>query len=74
MYSAEGVRALLTDRTKLVMTVGGATALAAGIYTTRYSFYLFVLVPNSVSCQPIKLNDVEYRMHLESKKVYYVGF
>ncbi|KAL9671777.1 hypothetical protein QQ045_009350 [Rhodiola kirilowii] len=31
----EGVRALLTDRSKLIMTVGGATALAAGIYTTR---------------------------------------
>lgn len=31
----EGVRALLTDRSKLIMTIGGATALAAGIYTTR---------------------------------------
>ncbi|XP_031255190.1 ATPase family AAA domain-containing protein 3 isoform X2 [Pistacia vera] len=31
----EGFRTLLTDRNKLVMTVGGATALAAGIYTTR---------------------------------------
>ncbi|XP_059640397.1 uncharacterized protein LOC132282669 [Cornus florida] len=30
-----GVRILLTDRTKLIMTVGGATALAAGVYTTR---------------------------------------
>ncbi|KAM7524148.1 hypothetical protein LguiA_014050 [Lonicera macranthoides] len=30
-----GVRILLTDRSKLVMTVGGATALAAGVYTTR---------------------------------------
>ncbi|XP_062102407.1 uncharacterized protein LOC133812636 [Humulus lupulus] len=30
-----GVRSLLTDRTKLVMTVGGVTALAAGVYTTR---------------------------------------
>ncbi|KAG4987930.1 hypothetical protein JHK85_030913 [Glycine max] len=30
-----GLRALLTDRDKLLMTVGGATALAAGIYTTR---------------------------------------
>ncbi|XP_015964125.1 uncharacterized protein LOC107487945 [Arachis duranensis] len=30
-----GLRALLTDRDKLVMTVGGATALAAGVYTTR---------------------------------------
>ncbi|MFS7973266.1 putative ATPase family AAA domain-containing protein [Helianthus anomalus] len=31
-----GVRMLLTDRSKLVMTVGGVTALAAGVYTTRY--------------------------------------
>ncbi|XP_043710979.1 ATPase family AAA domain-containing protein 3-like isoform X2 [Telopea speciosissima] len=30
-----GVRILLTDQSKLVMAVGGATALAAGIYTTR---------------------------------------
>ncbi|EOA17809.1 hypothetical protein CARUB_v10006207mg [Capsella rubella] len=32
-----GFRTLLTDRNKLIMTVGGATALAAGIYTTRES-------------------------------------
>lgn len=30
-----GLRILLTDRDKLLMTVGGATALAAGVYTTR---------------------------------------
>ncbi|KAM0970425.1 hypothetical protein FF1_018508 [Malus domestica] len=30
-----GIRTLLTDRNKLVMTVGGATAVAAGVYTTR---------------------------------------
>ncbi|XWS29290.1 hypothetical protein CRYUN_Cryun24cG0015800 [Craigia yunnanensis] len=30
-----GFRTLLTDRNKLVMTIGGATALAAGVYTTR---------------------------------------
>ncbi|KAF8098989.1 hypothetical protein N665_0255s0062 [Sinapis alba] len=30
-----GFRTLLTDRNKLIMTVGGATALAAGVYTTR---------------------------------------
>lgn len=34
-YHAGGVRILLTDRSKLVMTVGGVTALAAGVYTTR---------------------------------------
>ena len=31
-----GLRAILTDQNKLVVTVGGVTALAAGIYTTRY--------------------------------------
>lgn len=30
-----GFRMLLEDRSKLIMTVGGATALAAGVYTTR---------------------------------------
>ncbi|PSS30829.1 ATPase family AAA domain-containing protein [Actinidia chinensis var. chinensis] len=30
-----GIRVLLTDRNKLIMTVGGITALAAGVYTTR---------------------------------------
>ncbi|KAK5784708.1 ATPase family AAA domain-containing protein 3-A [Gossypium arboreum] len=30
-----GFRTLLTDRNNLVMTVGGVTALAAGVYTTR---------------------------------------
>ncbi|KAK1261502.1 hypothetical protein QJS04_geneDACA008886 [Acorus gramineus] len=30
-----GLRAILTDQNKLVVTVGGITALAAGIYTTR---------------------------------------
>ncbi|KAK1357587.1 AAA domain-containing protein [Heracleum sosnowskyi] len=30
-----GFRVLLNDRSKLIMTVGGATALAAGVYTTR---------------------------------------
>ncbi|KAF6166686.1 hypothetical protein GIB67_005548 [Kingdonia uniflora] len=30
-----GFRMLFTDRSKLVMAVGGATAVAAGVYTTR---------------------------------------
>ncbi|XP_024642058.1 ATPase family AAA domain-containing protein 3 isoform X2 [Medicago truncatula] len=30
-----GFKAILTDRNKLVVTVGGVTALAAGVYTTR---------------------------------------
>uniref|UniRef100_A0ACD5YUB3 Uncharacterized protein n=1 Tax=Avena sativa TaxID=4498 RepID=A0ACD5YUB3_AVESA len=30
-----GLRTVLTDRSKLVMGIGGVTALAAGVYTTR---------------------------------------
>ncbi|KAL2545608.1 AAA-type ATPase family protein [Forsythia ovata] len=30
-----GLRAILTDQSKLVVAVGGVTALAAGVYTTR---------------------------------------
>ena len=37
LYFAGGLRAILTDQNKLVVAVGGVTALAAGIYTTRYS-------------------------------------
>jgi hypothetical protein len=33
---AGGLRAILTDQNKLVVFVGGVTALAAGVYTTRY--------------------------------------
>jgi len=36
---AGGVKAILTDQNKLVVAVGGATALAAGIYTTRYKLF-----------------------------------
>lgn len=31
-----GVRMLLTDHGTLIMAVGGVTALAAGVYTTRF--------------------------------------
>lgn len=34
-HIGDGARDLLTDRRKLVMAVGGVTALAAGVYTTR---------------------------------------
>jgi len=34
-YVAGGIRAILTDQNKLVVAVGGVTALAAGVYTTR---------------------------------------
>jgi ATPase family AAA domain-containing protein 3A/B len=41
-----GIYAILTDQNKLVVAVGGATALAAGVYTTRYasSFYQGILL------------------------------
>lgn len=34
--NAGGLRAILTDQNKLIVAVGGVTALAAGVYTTRY--------------------------------------
>ncbi|KAJ4935075.1 hypothetical protein NE237_016344 [Protea cynaroides] len=37
-YIEGGFRILLTDQSKLLMAVGGATALAAGIYTTSFSY------------------------------------
>lgn len=42
--SAGGVRTLMTDRTKLVMAVGGVTALAAGVYTTRFAQNVILLI------------------------------
>ncbi|OEL31004.1 hypothetical protein BAE44_0007975 [Dichanthelium oligosanthes] len=35
IISLGGFRMLLTDRSKLIMGIGGVTALAAGVYTTR---------------------------------------
>lgn len=35
---AGGIKAILTDQNKLVVAVGGATALAAGVYTTRCAY------------------------------------
>jgi len=40
LYHVGGLRAILTDQNKLVVAVGGVTALAAGIYTTRYCWKL----------------------------------
>lgn len=42
MFYAGGLRAILTDQNKLVVAVGGVTALAAGIYTTRFIFQLYI--------------------------------
>lgn len=48
MKCTVGFRTLLTDRNKLVMTVGGVTALAAGVYTTRYICLLLLLLSSEV--------------------------
>jgi hypothetical protein len=34
-FYAGGLKDLITDREKLVIAVGGVTAIAAGVYTTR---------------------------------------
>ena len=44
LYVAGGLRAILTDQNKLVVAVGGVTALAAGVYTTRYTLTMLLLV------------------------------
>lgn len=38
-----GLKAILTDQNKLVVAVGGVTALAAGIYTTRLDVIIVIL-------------------------------
>ncbi|KAL7101837.1 hypothetical protein ACP275_08G079700 [Erythranthe tilingii] len=52
-----GVRMLLTDRSKLVMTVGGATALAAGIYTTREGSRVMWGYVNRILGQPSLIRE-----------------
>lgn len=44
------MRTILTDQNKLVVAVGGVTALAAGIYTTRFvgSYYVIFYSCNIV--------------------------
>ncbi|KAK9066887.1 hypothetical protein SSX86_014211 [Deinandra increscens subsp. villosa] len=52
-----GVRMLLTDRSKLVMTVGGVTALAAGIYTTREGARVMWGYVNRILGQPSLIRE-----------------
>ncbi|KAK6150887.1 hypothetical protein DH2020_015819 [Rehmannia glutinosa] len=52
-----GVRILLTDRSKLVMTVGGATALAAGVYTTREGARVMWGYVNRILGQPSLIRE-----------------
>ncbi|KAL6542313.1 hypothetical protein OROMI_023915 [Orobanche minor] len=52
-----GFRILLTDRSRLVMTVGGATALAAGVYTTREGARVMWGYVNRILGQPSLIRE-----------------
>ncbi|KAG6416798.1 hypothetical protein SASPL_124238 [Salvia splendens] len=52
-----GLRVLLTDRSRLVMTVGGATALAAGVYTTREGARVMWGYVNRILGQPSLIRE-----------------
>ena len=62
-----GLRAILTDQNKLVVAVGGVTALAAGIYTTRYGtdinlegspFVALILASECIKCILVFIKSV----------------
>lgn len=42
LFLLGGLRTILTDTDKLVVAVGGVTALALGIYTTRFDLSVTV--------------------------------
>ncbi|KAG6407137.1 hypothetical protein SASPL_130121 [Salvia splendens] len=50
-------RVLLTDRSRLVMTVGGVTALAAGVYTTREGARVMWGYVNRILGQPSLIRE-----------------
>lgn len=52
-----GLRTLLTDRSKLVMTIGGVTALAAGVYTTREGARVTLGYVNRILGQPSLIRE-----------------
>ncbi|KAL2532610.1 AAA-type ATPase family protein [Abeliophyllum distichum] len=52
-----GFRILLTDRSKLVMTIGGVTALAAGVYTTRKGAKVMWGYVNRILGQPSLIRE-----------------
>uniref|UniRef100_A0A1D1ZFR1 ATPase family AAA domain-containing protein 3-A n=1 Tax=Anthurium amnicola TaxID=1678845 RepID=A0A1D1ZFR1_9ARAE len=52
-----GLRMLLTDRTTLVMAVGGTTALAAGVYTTREGARVLWGYVNRILGQPSLIRE-----------------
>ena len=64
LFFLGGLRTILTDTDKLVVAVGGFTALALGIYTTRFDFSVTVEFLFIVS----KLGDT-YMIHA-SHKIY----
>lgn len=52
MKSLGGLRVLVNDQGKLIMAVGGVTALAAGVYTTRFNvetLHLYALLSSFFS-------------------------
>ncbi|KAF3332787.1 ATPase family AAA domain-containing protein 3-like protein [Carex littledalei] len=52
-----GFRMILTDRSKLVMAVGGVTALAAGVYTTREGARVLWGYVNRILGQPSLIRE-----------------
>ncbi|KAI4331420.1 hypothetical protein MLD38_029610 [Melastoma candidum] len=52
-----GFRTLLNDKNKLIMTVGGATALAAGVYTTREGSRVIWGYVNRILGQPSLIRE-----------------
>lgn len=52
-FGEGGIYAVLTDKHKLLVAVGGATALAAGVYTTRSEAFvpLFTIVSVSITTE-----------------------
>ncbi|KAH6830436.1 P-loop containing nucleoside triphosphate hydrolases superfamily protein [Perilla frutescens var. hirtella] len=52
-----GLRAILTDQNKLVVAVGGVTALAAGVYTTREGARVIWSYVDRILGQPSLIRD-----------------
>uniref|UniRef100_A0A2P2LH77 AAA+ ATPase domain-containing protein n=2 Tax=Rhizophora mucronata TaxID=61149 RepID=A0A2P2LH77_RHIMU len=52
-----GLRAILTDQNKLVVAVGGVTALAAGIYTTREGAKVIWSYVDRILGQPLLIRE-----------------
>lgn len=68
-----GLRAILTDRDKLVVTIGGVTALAAGIYTTREGARVVWGYIDRVLGQPSLIRESSRGKYPWSKWISYKG-